>query len=237
MMKTTLFLLVTVIVILGCGTPKSDNSESTLNEVIDQSLGDNVDKFTGKLDELLTLEIAADALGYDAAKAEKEYSQVLKSPKTHSVIYEWDMGKMTEIKLPGLNHSVTAPQRDRIGLSWLQGITEEQFQQQYRTPTQEELKRADEAMKAKMDEMVAEGKINADQAKMGQGMASGFGAGLSFSDIDGVGKKAKWNNKNQELLVFTKGIMFQIRVVTEDSEEIKKQKSIKAAQRILQERL
>jgi hypothetical protein len=236
-MKTAFLLLITVSVILSCDSKKSESSETTLSEAIDQSLGDNVDKFTGKLDELLTLEIASDALGYEPEKAKKEYSQVLKNPKTHSVSYEWDMGRIKEIKIPGTTQTISAPQSDQISLSWLQAITKEQFNQHYRTPTQEELKRADEAMKTKMDEMVAAGKINANQAKMGQGMASSMGSGLSFTDIDGVGTQAKWNNKNQELVVLTKGIMFQIKVDTEDSEEMRKQKSIKAAKRIIKEKL
>lgn len=234
-MRNAIGCILVISLLLSC--TKGDSSEKTLSDVIDESMGGDVDKYTGKLDELLSLDIASDALGYVPEEAEMEYSQVLKNPKTHSIIYIWDMGKMTEIKVPGSSMTVKVPQKDRIQLSWLQAVSQEEFNRMYRTPTQEELEQADKAIQKKMDEMVAEGKISAQNANVGSGMASRLGKGLSFKDIEGVGDQAKWNEKDQDLVVYYKGLMFQIRVESEDAEEEKMQKSIKAAKRIIKDKL
>lgn len=56
--------------------------EQETNEAIEKAIGKTSDEFYGKLDQLLTLEIASKVAGYSADQAKKEYSKFLKDPAT-----------------------------------------------------------------------------------------------------------------------------------------------------------
>ncbi len=238
-MRKVLLLALLSLLIGGCRQPKKQDpadTDTSINEAIDNLPGEVMDKYNGKLNELLTLEIAAKTMGYEAAEAEIDYNKVLKNPKTHSIAFLWNKGREREIKMPA-GGNITVPEKDIIQLSGLEKTSLEDFNRNYRTPTAEELKRADQAVKARMKDMVAEGKINSKQAGMMDGMATGLGRNLSYEEIKGVGEHAKWNEKTKELLVYYRGLKFNILIETAEDEQTRKQKSINVAKTIISQKL
>jgi hypothetical protein len=232
-MKTTLLSVISLFLFaFTCSGDKKENLESQANEAIDEVVGKSADEFNGKLDQLLTLEMASEISGYAATEAEKEYNQVLKSPVTHSVSYQWKKGRNKQIKNPINGEMMDIPAKDFIQLSWVKNTTLKEFKFNYHTPTAEELANADKAMNDKADEMQQQGKVDASQAEMAKEMASEMAKGLSYDEIKGVGEYAVWNNKHKELIVFYKGIQFQITAELSDDEKINKQKSIETAKLI-----
>lgn len=208
-----------------------------MNEAVDESLGKSIDKYSGKLDELLTLEIASKAIGYESAEAKKDYNKVLKNPATHSLAYRWEKGRQKSIKNPITGGSMDIPTDDFVELSWVRSTTLKEFKHNYHTPTAEELANADKAMDAKMKEMEAEGKISSEQGSSAKGLATALGEGLSYDEVPGVGDYAVWNNKDKKLKVFYKGMEFQITVEAGNDESVNRQKSVEVAKKIIQEKL
>ena len=233
-MKTSLLSVLSIFLFaFTCSGDKKENLESQANEAIDEVVGKTADEFNGKLDQLLTLEMASEISGYVATEAEKDYNQVLKSPVTHSVSYQWKKGRNKQIKNPINGEMMDIPAKDFIQLSWVKNTTLKEFKFNYHTPTAEELANANKAMSEKANEMQQQGKVDASQANMAKGMASDMAKGLSFDEIKGVGEYAVWNNKYKELKVFYKGLEFQITTEMSDEEKINKQKSIETAQLII----
>ncbi len=237
-MKTSLLSVLSLFLFaFTCSGDKKENLESQANETIDEVVGKSADEFNGKLDQLLTLEMASEISGYVATEAEKDYNQVLKSPVTHLVSYQWEKGRNQQIKNPINGKMMDIPAKDFIQLSWVKNTTLKEFKFNYHTPTAEELANADKAMNEKANEMQQQGKVDASQAEMAKGMASEMAKGLSFDEIKDVGEYAVWNNKQKELKVFYKGIEFQITVELSDDEKINKQKTIETAKLIINQKL
>lgn len=93
-MKTALLSLLSIFLFaFTCTGDKKENLESQANQAIDEVVGNSADEFKGKLDQLLTLEMASEISGYAASEAQKDYNQVLKNPATHSVSYRWGKRK------------------------------------------------------------------------------------------------------------------------------------------------
>lgn len=237
-MKTSLLSLLSLFLFaFTCTGDKKENLESQANQAIDEVVGNTADEFNGKLDQLLTLEMASEISGYASTEAQKDYSQVLKNPATHSVSYRWEKGRNQQIKNPINGKMMDVPADDFIQLSWVKNTTLKEFKFNYHTPTAEELANADKAMNEKVNEMQQQGKADASQAEMAKGMASEMAKGLSFGEIKGVGDYAVWNNKHKELKVFYKGLEFQITAELSDDEKVNKQKSIETAKQIINQKL
>ena len=237
-MKTALLSLLSIFLFaFTCSGDKKENLESQANQAIDEVVGNSADEFKGKLDQLLTLEMASEISGYAASEAQKDYNQVLKNPATHSVSYLWEKGRNQQIKNPINGKMMDVPADDFIQLSWVKNTTLKEFKFNYHTPTAEELTNADKAMNEKVNEMQQQGKADASQAEMAKGMASEMAKGLSFDEIKGVGDYAVWNNKYKELKVFYKGLEFQITAKLSDDEKVNKQKSIETAKKIINQKL
>ena len=229
-MKTALLSLLSIFLFaFTCSGDKKENLESKANQAIDEVVGNSADEFKGKLDQLLTLEMASEISGYASTEAQKDYNQVLKNPATHSVSYRWEKGRNQQIKNPINGKMMDVPADDFIQLSWVKNTTLKEFKFNYHTPTAEELTNADKAMNEKVNEMQQQGKADASQAEMAKG--------LSFDEIKGVGDYAVWNNKHKELKVFYKGLEFQITAELSDDEKVNKQKSIETAKQIINQKL
>lgn len=218
-----------------CKEEDKEAVENQLETAIASSGGKTAEEWKGKLDQFFTLEMAAEATGYDASEATKEYNQVLKSPETHSMQYKWDKGRIEmsdKIKNPITGKPMEIPTNDYIEVSWVRNTTLEQFKLNYHTPTQEEIANASKAMKEKMQEMQNAGKATAEQASMANEMASALGEGLSFDEIPNLGTYSVWNNKDKQLKVFFNGLEFQV-YANLGAETKNKQACIKAAQLII----
>lgn len=228
-----------ILLAFSCKEENKEEVENQLEKAIAASGGKTAEEWNGKLDQFFTLEMAAEATGYVASEATKDYSQVLKNPETHSVQYKWDKGRIEvsdKIKNPITGKPMEIPTNDYIEVSWVRNTTLEQFKHNYHTPTQEELSNASKAMKEKMQEMQNSGKATAEQASRANEMASALGEGLSFDEIPNLGTYSVWNNKDKNLKVFFNGLEFQV-YANLGSETKNKQACIKATQLIINQKV
>lgn len=211
--------------------------EQEVNNAVEQAIGKTSDEYNGKLDELLTLEIASEVTGYAPDEARKDYNKIFKDPATHSVSYEWDKGRMKKVNNPITNKEMNKPINDFVKIAWVRNTTLDKFKFDYHTPTAEEIKKANEAMDKKLNEMVGEGKATKEQADLSKEMANGLMSGQSYTEVSNVGDYATWNNKYKHLKVFYRGLEFEITVEVSDDESVNKQKSIEVAKQIIKQKL
>lgn len=238
------FLMMSVSLVLlfnACNsgdTKSAGDIQSEMNEQLDEVLGD-AGKWEGKLDQLFTLEMAAQATGYAAAEATKDYNQVLKNPQTHSIQYKWDKGRIEvsdKVKNRITGKPMEIPADDYVEVSWVRGTTLKDFKHNYHTPTAEEMAYADKAVSAKTAEMQSQGKINAEQAAMANDLAADLAKGLSYDEVPGVGDYAVWNNKDKNLKVFYQGLEFQVYANLGDGDR-NKNTCVDIAKKIISEKL
>lgn len=217
----------------GSGNGKSNDGDLNLDNVlrkVDMSRESGgkkaeaiVKKYQGALDQLFTKEMAAAVTGYDVADVEENYSKTTENPDYHDISYSWDKGRISKMKVGGMNFEVPSP--DILKLGWFRATTLEQFKQSYHTPTEEELQRMEEALNEKA--------ASNPNAKLAVDMAKGFADGLTFDDVPGVGDYAVWNNKAKELNTYYKGVQFQLSIVVGDDVEVNKEKTIALAKMIV----
>lgn len=225
------------LLLFSCTLKNGSTTETTLNKTIAETAGETSTDWNGKLTELFTLEMASAVSGYAQAEAKQDYNQVLKNTATHSLAYRWEKGRSKAIKNPINNKTMDIPTDDFIQLAWVRTTTLQQFKQNYHTPTAQEKANAEQAMKGKLQQMEKQGTISKGQASSAKNMANELGDGLSFTEISGVGEYAVWNNKHKQLKVFYKGLEFEITAELSADETVNKQKSIDAAQLIIQQKL
>lgn len=213
-MKTILLATISLFLLaFSCQEENKEELENQLETAIESSAGKTADVWNGKLDELFTLEMAAQATGYPSSEATKDYNQVLKNSQMHSIQYRWDKGRVEvsdKVKNPITGKPMEIPTTDYVEVSWVKTTTLKEFKHNYHTPTTEELAKASQAMDAKMEVMQNSGKATSAQGKMAKEMAKSLGEGLSFTEIPNVGDYAVWNNKDKNLKVFYKGLEFQV---------------------------
>lgn len=222
-----------------CKEENKEELENQLETALESSGGKTAEEWNGKLDQLFTLEMAAQATGYSAESATSDYNKVLKNPETHSMQYKWNNGRIEisdKIKNPITGKPMEIPTDDYIEVTWVRTTTLEEFKHNYHTPTQEELTNASKAMNEKMEEMQNSGKATAEQANMAKEMATALGEGLSYDEIPNLGTYSVWNNKDRNLKVFVKGLEFQV-FANLGSEIKNKQACITAAQLIINQKI
>jgi hypothetical protein len=241
-MKNNILLITTLATFILVGCKSDGNSQNTakktdvtteMNKAVDKTLGKTTTQFDGKLDQLLTLDMAAVATGYKAAEAKAEYSKVLKSPATHSMKYSWKKGRKEYFKQ--LKEALEVD--DYVELAWVKNTDLNTFKRNYHTPTAEEIEAADKAVNKAMAEKVQSGSITKEQAGLAKDMAKGLGNGLSFTEIPNLGEYAVWNNKDKTLKTYYKGLEFEVRCVVSTDEAVNRAKSIAAAKMIVEQKL
>ncbi|MCH7413514.1 hypothetical protein MM213_08465 [Belliella sp. R4-6] len=192
----------------------------------------NVEKFNGRLDELLTLEMASKCTGYEASEATKNYSQVLEDPKTHYVSYSWEKGRMHVTDLGFTKIETDKP--DVVQLSWLTTMTLENFTNLYREITDEDISNARKAL----DERINKGDLDPEAAKLAKEMAEGFMAGKNSREwVEGVGEKAVWMEDDKSLKVLYNGLSFSILADISDEQSENRQTAIDIAKMIVKDKL
>jgi len=220
---------------LSCGSEDKKNElqadlNATLEEASEASGAQNLDQYTGKLNELLTLEMAAALTGYDPADANEDYTQVM-GPQYHSLAYTWDRGRTKVMKVGTM--SVDVPELDYVQLEGLVGISKKDFEYNNRQLTEEDLKNIDQAMNAKMDEKVADGTVTKEQGDMAGDMAQGFLGDLTREPVSGVGEVAVWMPGHSLLTVYEDGVTFGLRINLSGDVADRKAKAITLAKQIL----
>ena len=245
-MKTSIIALASIFLFaFSCEGDKKENKstmEDELNQVIDEKVI-LADDYEGKLDELLTLELAAETSGYPAAEAKKQPdSEIEKKYNKISISYSWDKSnRMQTIEVMG--RKIEAPKPDKIELSWVKNTTLEAFKKENHNPTEAEIKQADEAIAKKADELNSNGKANKAQTDVAKGMANNAMKNFSIEEVAGVGDYAVFTNTKfagvpmRDLKVFYKGLSFQIYVDLSDDMSQNDTKAIALAKKIIEKKL
>ncbi|MFN3997944.1 hypothetical protein [Algoriphagus sp.] len=238
MKSYSLILLLPLVLLLmsnSCGSDSKQNElKSEVSEAIkiaDKASGTkSLDKYTGKLDELLTVQMAAKITGYNAEEAIENYNQNI-SPKYHSIAYTWDQGRTRMMSVGAMNLEV--PVMELVQLDGLALISKQDFEYMNRELTEEDLKNLDQAMNAKMEEKVADGTLSKDQSKMAGDLGKGMMGDLSREKVSGVGELAVWMPGQNSLSVYENGVTFIVRVNLNGDMETSKSKAGILAKEIL----
>lgn len=216
--------------------------EDELNELIEENTL-LADDFEGKLDELLTLEMAAEISGYPANEAKKSPdTDIEKKYNKISITYSWDKTKRKR-NLVVMGRTIEAPVSDMISLSWVENMTLEQFKQKNRNPTQEEIDNANKAIEEKMAETKQKVKATEEQMEVASSMAKNAMQNYSVEKVSGVGEFAVFVNQKfagvptRELKVYYKGISFTVSVDLSDNKAENDKKAIVTAKMIINQKL
>jgi len=234
-MKTTIIALMSIfLVAFTCeGDKKTDdlnNLEEDVSNLLNEA-GIKAEDFKGKLDELLTLEMAAQVTGLPAGEAEKETTFI-------TVSYQWESDRTTTVEITKGN-KMTVPASNSIELSWVKNTTLEEFKRQNRNPTAEELKKGEVAIDKKMKELEADGKATNDQSSAASGIAKSAMASAMFEDVPNLGTHAVFVNlvfmgmPMRELKVFYRGIQFTLSTDLSDDAAYNDKKAIETAKLII----
>jgi hypothetical protein len=236
-MRKRAFLLLLTLSGACTDATKSTSDTTTLSEQLHEITSEKIEQFSGRLDELLTLEMASNAINLPAVDAEKNYQQMLKSSYTHSVSYSWKNGRTRSIEISKNVKPMEVPVDDSIELAWVKPTTLETFKRDYRTPTEAELNQLDSIAAAQTAKAELEGKVDKEQSKIATSMVSSFAKGISYTEIPNVGTYALWDDKYNQLIVFYRGIEFKIK--TDTGQETSKEQaiSIQVAKDIIEQQL
>jgi len=199
----------------------------------------SAENFAGKLDQLLTLEMAAQVSGFDAAKAIKEhenkagkaFGNEAKPPRECN--YLWENGRTKTITM-GANN-VQAQVKDKVGINWVSNTTLERFKRNYPVLSAEQKTEAAKKLDEEHQKSNGSGSSEADKkvSEVGSDMVSS----LQTEEVRGTGEAAVWYANSNELKVFHKGLTFALVVDISDDKKINKEKAIELANIIISEKL
>lgn len=242
MMKTTIIALASIFLFaFSCeGDKKSEQLNGLETEMVEslEATGLKAEDFKGKIDELLTLEMAAEVSGLPASEAEKDHS---KFSSLESVKYEWNSNRTKKITING--QSINVPAKNTIELSWVKNTTLAQFKHDYHNPTAEELKNAEAAMNNKANELNAENKANKGQTDAAVNAAKGALSKFKVEEVPNLGDYSVFVNSGimgvsiRDLKVFYKGLSFTLNVDLSDNASDNDKKAIETAKMIINQKL
>lgn len=192
--------------------------------------------YAGKLDELLTLEMAAEVSGFDASKAAKEHEN-----KTHAIFggekkpprecnYLWDNGRTRSVTMGG--NTVNAPYNDKVAIHSVSNTTLERFKRNYGALTEEQK----QAAAKKLEEESGKSNNTAAGQTLTQ-VGTGMIMNLQAEEISGVGEAATWYENSNELKVFFRNLIFSVVVDISDDKKVNREKSMELANTIIRNKL
>ena len=242
-MKTIVIALASIFLFaFSCTGDKKENQQlngletETIEAV--EAAGMKAEDFKDKIDELLTLEMAAEVSGLPAGEAEKDHR---KGGPLETLAYQWKSDRLKKYAIMG--KSVTVPADNTIELSWVKNTTLEQFKHDYHNPTAEEIKNAEEAMAKKSDELNAEGKATKEQTDAANSMAKSSISKFKVEEVPNLGTYAVFVNSGmmgvstRDLKVFYKGLSFTLAVDLSDDAAYNDKKAIETAKMIIDQKL
>ena len=244
-MKTKFIIIVTLkALLIGACTGNNANTEGkfaalqTSNSEKSHTII-NAENFAGKLDELLTLEMAARVSGFEAEMAQKKYDNKAsvafggskKPPRECN--YYWENVRKRAITVG--ENTMKAPYKDLVGINWVSNTTLERFKRNYSALSEQQKiaanKQLDEESEKKQNNDPNE--ANKHVADLGKDLISN----LRAEEISGVGEAAVWYENTNELKVFYQGLTFTLVVDVSDNKNLNKVKTIALAHMIINEKL
>lgn len=237
---TSLFLLA-----FTCEDDKKENNSSMKSE-LNQVMEENVklaEDFKGKLDELLTLEMAAETSGYPSSEAKKSPdSEIEKKYNKISISYSWDKTNRTQ-QIEMMGRKMDVPVNDEVTLSWVENSTLDGFKKKYHNLTEAEIEASNQGINEKTAEMNSEGKATQEQTDMAKSIAKNAMKNFSVEEVSNVGDYAVFVNQKfagvptRELKVFYKGLSFSLLVNLSEDASYNDKKAIALAQKIINQKL
>ena len=241
-MKTTLIALVSIFLFaFSCNGDKTEKEQ--LNSLEKEALevtkeaGLKAEDFKDKIDELLTLEMAAQASGLPETEATKKHNTTV----MESVKYEWKSDRTKKVAING--QTINVPATNYIELSWVKNTTLEQFKHDYHNPTAEELQKASSAMDKKANELNAEGKASKEQTDAANYIAKNSISKFKVEEVPNLGDYAVFVNSGimgvstRDLKVFYKELSFTLEVDLSDNAADNDKKAIETAKMIINQKL
>jgi len=242
-MKTSLITLMSIFLFaFTCEGDKKENQQ--LNSLEKEALeltreaGLKAEDFKNKIDELLTLEIAAQVANLPANEAKKKHNTAI----MESVKYEWKSDRTKKLEVTKGNF-IDIPLPNAIELSWVKNTTLEQFKHDYHNPTAEEIKNAEVAMNNKAKELNAEGKASKEQTDAANTIAKGSISKFKVEEVPNLGTYAVFVNSGimgvstRDLKVFYKGLSFTLGIDLSDDVTFNDKKAIETAKMIIEQKL
>lgn len=244
-MKTLVFTLTISFLLLFTNGAKGNNlNEAGTQEVVTsgavKSNQINAADFAGKLDELLTLEMAVQVSGFNASKVIKEHGNKAsaafggekKPPRECN--YLWENGRTRVLTVGG--NTMNAPYKDKVGINSVSNTTLERFKRNYGAMTGEQKLAASKQLEEETDKTKPDGTSNAADKKMAE-VGTAMINNLQAEEISGVGEAATWYEKSNELKVFYNGLTFALIVDISDNKSLNRNKSIELANLIISNKL
>lgn len=241
-MKTTLIALVSIFLFaFSCNGDKTEKEQ--LNSLEKEALevtkeaGLKAEDFKDKIDELLTLEMAAQASGLPETEATKKHNTTV----MESVKYEWKSDRTKKVAING--QTINVPATNYIELSWVKNTTLQQFKHDYHNPTAEELQKASSAMDKKANELNAEGKASKEQTDAANNIAKNSISKFKVEEVPNLGDYAVFVNSGimgvstRDLKVFYKELSFTLEVDLSDNAADNDKKAIETAKMIINQKL
>ncbi len=231
-MRTTVFYLIILLGMNSCGEKsKSSSLEEAVEFAESKGLFEAAKSYEGKLDKLLTLEMAAKTMGFPAEEADVDYNTTMSNPSFHALNYTWDRGRTRPMTVA--NMTVQVPDLDRLELSGIQEISQKDFEFQYRVLTPEEIQASGQLMKDALQERVSKGEITQEQADLAGGLGDGLAGNQAREIISGLGQAATWVPEEGSLFVYQDGLMFRLTINQGEEAQLLREKLIKLAGEII----
>lgn len=234
-MNTKILSLIFLFGLMACGgkeTSTPDSFEEAVELAESKGLFEAAKAYEGKLDQLLTLEMAASTMGLPATEADMDYNKTLSNPSFHALNFTWDRGRTRPMTVA--NMTVQVPDLDRLELSGIQEISKSDFEYQYRIMTPAEIQEMELQMKQALQDRVSKGEITQEQADLAGGMSEGLMGNQTREMVSGVGEAATWMPEDGSLYVFQGGLMFRLTINQGEEEAMLKQKLIALAAQIIE---
>jgi len=237
-------ITISILLLTSCGVKSNGSNEveeqkAVSSTAVKSSPLDAAD-FAGKLDELLTLEMAVKVSGFDALKAIKEHGNKAsavfggekKPPRECS--YLWENGRIRAVTAGG--NTINALYKDKVGIKSVSNTTLERFKRNYGVLTDEQKAAASKKLEEGASKNQAEqGKSDTEKkvAEVGKDMIKN----LQGEEIAGVGDAATWYANSSELKVFYSGLTFTLVADISEDKILNRQKAIELAKSIIEEKL
>ncbi len=218
------------------------NMENQLNIIVAEK-GKLSEEFDGKLDELLTLEMASQISGYPAGEAKKNpATEEEKKINKIAISYSWEKTNRTQ-QIEVLGRKMDVPVSDDITLSWLKNMSLEAFKSSNRNLTDEDVKATENAMDKELNKAEDKGKVTSQQTAVGSSLAKNSMKHYSVEEVPNVGDFAVFVNSKfagvamRELKIFYNGLSFTLSVNLSDDATYNDGKAIALANLIIKEKL
>lgn len=238
-MKTSLLALLSIFLFaFTCeGDKKTEDLTGLEKEAAEaiEATGLKAEDFAKNLDQLLTLEMAAQVSGLPASEAKKKVSSL-------SINYGWKSDRMKSVEIIKGN-KMKIPISNSIELSWVKNTTLEEFKRNYHNPTPEEIAKGEAAMDNKMKELEAEGKATNEQTSAASGIAKSAIASARIEEIPNLGTHAVFVNvvfmgvPMRDVVVFYRGVSFTLKADLSDDGAYNDKKAIETAKMIIDQKL